>query len=99
MPSERTKLQITSAHEMQRSRPARISEKVKRHMAHPRQAVGSPRLRFLVVRSLERPVIKQRSAHNILPGNKSPKPGVCTVVPVIAHHEVLALRHYEFAVF
>ena len=60
-----------------------------------RPVVADPGLLILVLRGLERPVIEQRPAHDVRPGHKAPVARVEAVVPVVAHHEVLARRNHQ----
>src|SRR4029079_3374947 len=43
----------------------------------------------LVLRRLERPIVEQRSAYDVLARNKTPEPRVKTIVAIVAHHEKL----------
>ena len=78
---------------VQRPLPARIGEEMQRHVTHPGHAVANPALLVLVFRSLERPVVEQGAAHDILPGHKTPVTAVRTFIPVVTHHEKRCRRH------
>ena len=54
---------------------------------------------LLVFRSLERPVVEQRPAHDVFARNESPETRIQAGVAMVAHHEVLARRHHEVPVF
>src|SRR5580658_1935937 len=79
---------VPSAHQMQGPRPARIREEMQRHVSHPCQSFAQACLVHLVVWGLERPIVKQRTPHDVLPGHKTPIARIQAAVPVVAHHEV-----------
>src|SRR5215472_8888900 len=91
-------LQLLLASPLECAVPAGLAEEMHHHMAKPRDLVGDRGFLILVFGSLERPVVEQRPAYDVLARHKSPVAGIEAVVPVVAHHEKPARRHHEIAV-
>src|SRR5579863_161607 len=82
----------------QRPVPARDRE----HMRHRvRDVVHLPAERGcrVSVPGAHGPVDQQRSANNVLARHKAPIPAVLAVVTIVPHHEIVAFRNNQLAVF
>src|SRR6185437_10461373 len=85
-------------HQPQGTVPARDLRNVSHCIQEPVKFITGGCVAHLRVRCPHRPVNQQRPSHNILLRYETPVPAVITVVPVVAHHKVVALRHNELTV-
>src|SRR3569833_3039238 len=89
----------TSASYVERALPARVSKEVQRHMRNPGDIVANAGLLKFTFSGLERPVIEERPAHDILARDKAPISRVEAVVAIVAHHKELPGWNDEITIY
>src|SRR5664279_1195554 len=85
-------------HAVERAAPARVGEEVDCDVGNPGHLTSQALLVLLIFGSLERPVVEERAADDVLARDEAPEARIEAGVSMIAHHEVLIGRHDEVAV-
>src|SRR5215467_4887206 len=83
-----------SAHQVKHTAPAGMIKEMDYHMQHKAGAFHPGGMLPLIGRRYKRPIDKHGPSYNVLAGDKPPVATIQAVFSIIAHPEVVALRHY-----
>src|SRR5579859_6556635 len=86
--------EISSTHKFESPTPAGLGGKMDNQIDYLRKSLGERGLGILVAWRLKRPVDEQWTAGDKLTRHETPKATIPTLLPIIAHDEIMTGRHY-----
>jgi len=83
---------------MKGAAPAGVGEEVDRDVGEPGQLISDACLIFLIVGSLEGPVVEEWAAQDVFARNETPEARIEAGMAMVTHHEVFAWRNDDVAI-